>query len=92
MPTMLIFAAVAMGLVLVVLAAVVVGIRQEPPSQELTGQAPRLMARLTRRLVGVYVCRPDLPVIPARQHGNRAIQHTVARRPANTPQHKIRDT
>jgi hypothetical protein len=72
MPAMLILAAAAMGLVLVVLAAVVVGIRQEPSSQELTGQAPRLMARMTRRLIGVYVRRPDLPVIPARSAGSRA--------------------
>jgi hypothetical protein len=92
MPAIVILAAAAMGLVLVVLAAVVVGIRQEPPSQELTGQAPRLMARLTRCLVGAYVCRPDLPVIPASSAGNRATQRTVARRPTNTPQHKIRDT
>ena len=47
MPTMLILAVGAMGLVLVVLAVVVVGIRQEPPAQELTRQAPRLMASLT---------------------------------------------
>jgi len=59
MPTILIFAAGAMGLVLVVLAVVVAGIRQEPPAQELTRQPPRLMARLTRRLLGVYVRRPD---------------------------------
>ena len=58
MPTMLILAVGAMGLVLVVLAVVVVGIRQEPPAQELTRQAPRLMASLTRRLLGVYVRRP----------------------------------
>lgn len=53
MPAMLILAAAAMGLVLVVLAAVVVGIRQEPSSQELGGQAPSLLARMTRRLIGV---------------------------------------
>jgi hypothetical protein len=59
MPTMFIFAVGAMGLVLVVLAVVVAGIRQEPSAQELTRQAPRLTARLTRRLLGVYVRRPD---------------------------------
>jgi len=59
MPTMFILAVGAMGLVLVVLAVVVVGIRQEPPAQELTRQAPRQMARVTRRLLGVYVRRPD---------------------------------
>jgi hypothetical protein len=38
MPATLILSATAMGLVLVVLALVVVGIRQEPPAQELTGK------------------------------------------------------
>ena len=67
MPTMFILSAAAMGLVLVVLAVVVVGIRQEPSSHELTRQAPRLMARMTRRLVGVYVRRPDPCAIPDKQ-------------------------
>jgi hypothetical protein len=92
MPAMLILAAAAMGLVLVVLAAVVVGIRQEPSSQELTGRAPRLMSRVTRRLVGVHVRRPDLPAIPARSAGNRA-RTGRGRSPAGrTAQHKICDT
>jgi hypothetical protein len=59
MPAIFIFSAAAMGLALVVLALVVVGIRQEPRTQELTGQVPRLTARLARRLLGVYVRRPD---------------------------------
>jgi hypothetical protein len=69
MPAMLIFAAAAMGFVLVVLALVVVGIRLEPPTQELTGHVPRLMARLTRRLLGVYVRRPGPSVTPDQQRG-----------------------
>ena len=60
MPAMFILALGATGLVLVVLAAVVVGIRQEPSAQELTRQAPNLMARMARRLVGVYVRRPHV--------------------------------
>jgi len=46
------------GLVLTatVLAIVVTGIRQEP--SELSTQAPRLSAALTRRLLGVCVRRP----------------------------------
>ena len=52
MPAMLILAVAVMGLVLVVLAVVVVGIRQEPSTQELTRQAPRLIATLARRLLG----------------------------------------
>ena len=67
MAAILILAVVAMGLVLAVLAAVVVGIRQEPSSQELTGQAPCLMAKMARRLVGVYVRRPDPCAIPDKQ-------------------------
>jgi hypothetical protein len=82
MPTMSILAVAVMGLVLVVLAAVVVGIRQEPSSQELTGQAPRLMARMTRRLVGVYVRRPDQSLIPGKQRGEPShTAHGPARRP-----------
>jgi len=80
MPIMFILAAAAMGLVLVVLALVVIGIRQEPTSHELTGQAPRLMARMTRRLVGVYVRRPDPPVVPTSSAGERAMPHDPARR------------
>jgi hypothetical protein len=66
MPTVLILAAAAMGLVLVVLAVVVIGIRQEPSAQELTNHAPRLIARLARRFAGVYVRRPDPSVISDR--------------------------
>lgn len=70
MPTMLILAAGAMGLVLVVLALVVVGIRQEPSAQELTTQAPSLIARVARRLIGVHVRRPDPSLIPDRARHN----------------------
>ena len=80
MPVLLILAVVAMGLVLAVLAVVVVGIRQEPSSQELTGQAPRLMAKMTRRLVGLYVRRPDPSVIPENQRKPSHAAHGLARR------------
>jgi hypothetical protein len=80
MPAMLILVVVAMGLVLAVLAVVVVGIRQEPSSQELTGHAPRLMAKMTRRLVGVYVRRPDPCVIPENQGKPSHAAHGLARR------------
>jgi hypothetical protein len=69
MPAMLILAAGAMGLVLVVPAVVAVGIRQEPSAQELTRQAPSVMARSARRLLGVYVRRPDPCVIPEKERG-----------------------
>jgi hypothetical protein len=64
MPTMFIVAVAATGLVLVVLAVVVFGVRQEPSAQRLTRQAPSLMAKFARRSLGVYVSRPDPSVIP----------------------------
>jgi hypothetical protein len=69
MPTLLIVAAGVMGLVLVVLAVIVVGIRQEPRAQELTGQPPSRLTRLVRRLIGVYVRRPDPAAIPGNHRG-----------------------
>jgi hypothetical protein len=92
MPAMLIFPAAAMGLVLVVLALVVVGIRLEPPAQELTGQVPRLMARLTRRLLGVYVRRPDPSVLPDQQRGEPGrTAHGPVRPPDGHARAQIRD-
>ena len=60
MLTILVLAAGAvMVLVLVLLAIVVIGIRQEPPTDELNRQAPSLFAALVRRMLGVYVRKPD---------------------------------
>jgi hypothetical protein len=47
-------------LVVLLLLIVVIGIRQEPPT-ELSGQAPSLVAVFVRRLLGVYVRKPDSP-------------------------------
>lgn len=91
MPTMFIFAAAAAGLVLVVLAVVVAGIRQEPQAQELTRQAPRLMARLTRRLLGVYVRSPDHLVITGQQRGEPDHASGPARPPDRARAAQIRD-
>ena len=93
MPATLILSATAMGLVLVVLALVVVGIRQEPPAQELTGQVPRLMARLARRLLGVYVRLLDDPsAIPGQQHAEPSrTAHGPARPPDGHTGAQIRD-
>ena len=90
MPTMFIVAVAAMGLVLVVLAVVVAGIRQEPPAQQLTRQAPRLLARVTRRLLGVYVRTPDPPVITGQQRGEPGHASGPARPDRTRPAH-IRD-
>jgi hypothetical protein len=56
-----------MVLVLVLLAVVVIGMRQEPPADELTMQAPSLFAALVRRLLGVYIRKPE--PIPDERHG-----------------------
>ncbi len=92
MPATLILSAAAMGLVLVLLALVVVGIRQEPPAHELTGQVPRLTARLARRLLGVCVRRPDPSVIPGRQRAEPSrTAHGPARPPDGHARAQIRD-
>ena len=56
---LLIAVGTAMVLVLVLLAVVVIGMRQEPSEDELRRQAPNLMAALVRRVLGVYVRKPD---------------------------------
>ena len=91
MPATLILSATAAGLVLVVLALVVVGIRQEPPAQELTGQVPRLIARLARRLLGVYVRRPDPSPIPDQHAEPSRTAHGPARPPDGHTRAQIRD-
>lgn len=48
----------AAGLVVLLLASVVIGIRQEPSTEELREQAPSLIAAFVRRLLGVYVRKP----------------------------------
>jgi hypothetical protein len=48
-----------MVFVLVLLAVVVVGMRQEPPADELSMQAPSLFTALVRRMLGVYVRKPN---------------------------------
>jgi hypothetical protein len=48
-------------LVLLLLLIVVIGIRQEPPTEKLSGQAPSPIAAFVRCLLGVYVRRPDSP-------------------------------
>jgi hypothetical protein len=45
------------------LVIVVIGIRQEPSTQELSEQAPSLTTVFVRRLLGVYVRKPDSPAV-----------------------------
>ena len=47
------------GLVLILLAVVVAGIRREPPAAELNSRPPSVISAVARRLTGVYVRRPD---------------------------------
>ncbi len=51
----------AATLVLIMLAVVVVAIRQEPRDAEMNSVAPSLIAVMVRRLLGVYVRRPTPP-------------------------------
>ena len=48
-------------LVVLLLVIVVIGIRHEPPTEELSEQAPSLTTVFVRRLLGVYVRKPDSP-------------------------------
>jgi hypothetical protein len=62
MLTSLILVAFAAGaLALVLLAVVVVAIRQEPRDAEMSHIAPSLIAVMVRRLLGVYLRRPTPP-------------------------------
>ena len=47
------------GLVLILFAVVVAGIRREPAADELNSRPPSVISAIARRLTGVYVRRPD---------------------------------
>jgi hypothetical protein len=62
MLTVLILVVLAAGaLTLILLAVVVVAIRQEPRDTEMSKVAPSVIAIVVRRLLGVYVRRPTPP-------------------------------
>jgi hypothetical protein len=64
----LLFIAAAMTLIVMLLLAVVIaGIRQEPADAKMTNHAPRPTAALARLLLGVHVRRP-FPVDDADAH------------------------
>jgi hypothetical protein len=70
MLTALIFIALAaITLVLILLAVVVVGIRQETRSVELSDVAPSPITGLVRRLTGLSVRRPTPTAVRAPAHG-----------------------
>ena len=63
MLTILILIGSVTVLVALLLAIVVIGARHEPQTEELSEQAPSLIAAFVRRLLGVYVRKPDSPAV-----------------------------
>jgi hypothetical protein len=55
--------------VLILLAVVVVGIRQEPPNAELSDVAPSPITGLVRRITGLSVRRPTPTAVRAPEQG-----------------------
>jgi hypothetical protein len=74
---LIVFAAVALFLVL--LAIVVVAIRQEPRDAEMSDVAPSLIAVLVRRLLGVYLRRPTPPANSRKEWPPTAWTETTSR-------------
>ncbi len=68
-----------MVFVLVLLAVVVVAIKQEPQAEELATQPPNAITAWVRRLLGVYVRKPDQP--SADDDGHREPWLTAWERP-----------
>jgi hypothetical protein len=67
---MILFLAVGgiMVLVLILLAVVVAAIKQEPRGEEFTSRPPSAVTAWVRRLLGVYVRRPNQPLISSQEH------------------------
>jgi hypothetical protein len=63
MLTILVLVGSVTVLVAVLLAIVVIGVRHEPQTEELSEQAPSLIAAFVRRLLGLYVRKPDSPAV-----------------------------
>jgi hypothetical protein len=78
-------AGTGMAAVLVLLAIVVVGIRQGAPASELTTQAPTRLSSAVRRFIGVSVRKPDARAASEDQHAESChpapwAAHRTARR------------
>lgn len=58
--------------VVLLLVIVAVGIRREPPTEELSERASSLIAAFVRRLLGLHVRKPDSPPASARAAKGRA--------------------
>lgn len=59
--------------VLVLLAVVVAAIKQEPQGEGLISQPPDAMTAWVRRLLGVYVRKPDQPPASDERCGGRCL-------------------
>ena len=74
MLTILILAGSPAVLVVLLLIIVMIGIHQEPSLEELGEQAPSLIAAFVRRLLGVYVRKPDsLPKLDQGDKGHASL-------------------
>ena len=70
---------VVVALVLALLTIVVVAIRQEPRETEMKTVAPSLIAVVVRRLLGVYLRRPDPPADSRKEWPTTAWTETTSR-------------
>jgi hypothetical protein len=64
-------------LVVVLLVIVVIGIRQEPPTEELSQPAHSVIAAFVRRLLGLYVRKPcPAPQLPHGENSHASLRAT----------------
>jgi hypothetical protein len=76
-------------LAVLLLVIVVIGIRQELPTEELSEQAPSLIAAFVRRLLGTYVRKPYSPHnLDQGGKGHASLCATPLARPADKPNAK----
>lgn len=72
-------------LVMVLLVIVVIGIHQEPPAQELSEQAPRLLAAAARRMLGLHVRKPYSPADSIQNDQAMSMRKTPCTSPVDKP-------
>jgi NADH:ubiquinone oxidoreductase subunit 6 (subunit J) len=73
-------------LVVLLFVIIVIGIRQEPQTEELREQAPSLIAAFVRRLLGAYVHKPDSPLNLAQgDNGHVSLRTTPFVAPTDKP-------
>lgn len=72
-------------LVMVLLVIVVIGIHQEPPAEELSEQAPRLVAASVRRMLGLHVRKPYSPTGTIQNDQAMSMRKTPYASPVDKP-------